>query len=197
MQCTAAALCMAQILIFGCSSVHITLRTDETTNQGRPLQVVVRSVDEATYRTESYAAIAKLVTTTSDSVLRKLVIDPGTENQRSFRVTPARGQAVALYLLYTEPTGNWRMLLPPPLPYSIMVPLGRRGITVEEVQEHRLRSPDATPVGSNSSAAPNTPQPPTAPSIPALPSIPLPPSVPPPPALPNPPSLPSSLPSRS
>jgi hypothetical protein len=183
----------------GCGTVKITLVADEKTNQGRPLQVVVCSVDEQAYRAESYSAVSRLVTAPDASVLRRLVLDPQPKLRRTFRIKPPSSRPVALYLLYTAPTGNWKMLLLPPLPYSVTVPLRRGGIAVEQVSERRFRAPDSVPpnpsVSSGGAGAtpsvPSAPSLPGPPSLPAIPSPPPAPSIPSAPGLPGPPSVPS------
>ena len=52
--------------------VRVTLRADANTNQGRPLRVLVRSIDEQQHRSESYAAVSALVTQPDATVLRTL-----------------------------------------------------------------------------------------------------------------------------
>jgi hypothetical protein len=180
---------LAALGLSGCGPLRITLLADERTNQGRPLQVVVRSVDEQTYRADSYSTITRLVMGPDGSVLRRLVIDPRPKLRRSFRVKPPLGRPVALYLLYTLPTGSWKMLLLPPLPYSVEVPLRRGGIAVEQVNEHRFRSPDSVPTGPPDQPA-GPPSVPVAPVAPVVPVAPVAPVAPDSPALPPVPPLP-------
>jgi hypothetical protein len=150
---------------------------------------MVRSVDEQTYRADSYAAVSRLITAPNETVLRRLVLDPQPHLRRSLCVKPPPGRPVALYLLYTHPIGNWKMLLMPPLPYYVKVPLHRAGIAVDEVQERRFRSADSTPAAAPGSASPSAA--PSAPSPPALPAAPSPPSMPAPPYAPTIPSAPA------
>lgn len=184
----------------GCNTVRVRLRAEADTNQGRPLQVLVRALDEQTYRTESYAAVSRLVIAPDDSVLRKLVIAPQPRYRRSLCVSVPAGRPLALYFLYTAPTGHWKMLLLPRLPWAVTVPLRRSGIAVEDVQESRfLRPADAAPPtrpgapepAGGSSGPPSLPSLPTAPSPPSAPSLPSAPSPPPAPSLPDLPTPPA------
>lgn len=177
----------------GCGSLRISLEADADTNQGRPLQIVVRSVEEQAYRGDSYSEVSRLVTAPDASVLRRLVLDPRPRLRRSFRIKPPPGRPVGLYVLYTSPSGTWKMLLLPPLPYSVKVPLRRAGIAVEQVQESRFRSPDSSAPSPAPAAtpSPNRIAPPSAPDLPSLPNIPAPPRIPTAPEPPVPPSLPS------
>jgi hypothetical protein len=175
-----------------CGSVLITLKTEADTNRGRPLQVLVRTVDEQTYRGESYAAAARLIIAPDGSVLRTLVIDPRPRGSRTFCVKVSASQPLALYFLYTAPTAEWKMLLPPRLPWSLTVPLLRGGIAVEHVRERRLCcSNAAVPSPPSIPAPPSPPSIPAPPSPPSIPAPPGPPSVPGPPELPSPPQAPS------
>lgn len=178
-------------LLGACGSLRICLEADADTNQGRPLQIVIRSVEEQTYRGDSYSEVSRLVTAPDASVLRRLVLDPRPRLRRSFSIKPPPGRPVGLYVLYTSPSGTWKMLLLPPLPYSVRVPLRRAGIAVEQVRERRFRSPDSSAPAPASAPAPPASRiaPPSAPDIPNLPSIPSVPSIP---TTPAPPRIPSA-----
>lgn len=130
----------AALMLCSCSSWRfvVTLRADADTNQGRPLQVLVRSVAVETYRSESYTSLARLITAPDKSVLRLLTIAPQAKYRRRLFLTAPAEVPVALYFLYESQTGSWKMLLPPPLPWTVSVPLGRGGVLVESVKECRL-----------------------------------------------------------
>jgi hypothetical protein len=126
------------IVLSGCSTwrLLVTLRSTEDTNQGRPLQVLVRSVQAQSYRSETYGDLAQLITKPDQSVLRIVMLEP-SEKRRLWIAAPS-DKPVALYFLFSATTGSWKMLLPPPLPWSVSVPLGRNGVQVPEVKECRL-----------------------------------------------------------
>lgn len=141
--CRGPVLCIlltTALMLCGCSSWRfiVTLRADADTNQGRPLQVLVRSVAVETYRSESYTSLARLITAPDKSVLRLLTIDPQAKYRRRLLLTAPSSVPVALYFLYESQTGSWKMLLPPPLPWTVSVPLGPSGVQVEAVKECRL-----------------------------------------------------------
>lgn len=132
---------MGLCLIFagsGCTTwrFSVMLRSTEDTNQGRPLQVLVRSVAAERYREETYADLAKLVTTPDKTVLRSLILEPS--DKRRLWLSAPSDTPVALYFLFGSTTGSWKMLLPPPLPWSVQIPLGRTGVLVPAVKECRL-----------------------------------------------------------
>lgn len=136
-----SALLVAVVMVHGgCSQwrMSIILRTSAETNQGRPLQVIVRSVTAETYRSEPYSALAHLLIQPDKSVLRMLTIYPREQSKRRLFITAPTDTPVALYFLYLSQTGSWKILLPPRLPWSISVPLGRNGVTAESVRECRL-----------------------------------------------------------
>jgi hypothetical protein len=124
----------------GCSTwrMLITLKADADTNHGRPLQVVVRTVPVETYRSEPYTALARLVTQPDKSVLRLLTIDPQLAYRRRLLLTAPADAPVAIYFLYESQIGSWKMFLPPRLPWTLSVPLGRNGVRVDEVRECRF-----------------------------------------------------------
>lgn len=133
-----AALLCGSLTSTGCSTwrLWVTVRSTEDTNQGRPLQVLVRSVPAERFREETYADLARLVTTPDKTVVRSVILEP-SEQRRLWLSVPS-DTPVALYFLVGSTTGSWKMLLPPPLPWSIRVPLGRTGVVVPDVKECRL-----------------------------------------------------------
>ncbi len=128
------------VSLSGCTTwrMIVTLRADADTNQGRPLQVLVRSVSVSTYRSEPYASLARLVMQPDKSVVRALTIDPQDGYQRRLYLTVPSETPVALYFFYESQSGSWKMLLPPALPWTIVVPLGRNGVRTDAVKECRL-----------------------------------------------------------
>jgi hypothetical protein len=135
-----AMLLWASLGLPGCVTWRMTLvlRASADTNQGRPLQVLIRSVPVQTYRSEPYTALARLVIEPDKSVLRVLTIEPRDNYKRRLYLAVPAEVPVALYFLYESQTGSWKMLLPPRLPWSVTVPLGRKGVDVEDVRECRL-----------------------------------------------------------
>lgn len=122
----------------GCTTwrFFINLRGMEDSNQGRPLQVLVRSVQAESFRTETYGELAQLLIKPDPSVLRVVTVEPS--QKRRLWIRAPSNKPVALYFLFSATTGSWKMLLPPPLPWSVSVPLGRNGVLVPDVKECRL-----------------------------------------------------------
>ena len=115
--------------------MFVRIKPDEETNQGRPLQVLIRSVSVDAYRSESYTALARLVIEPDKSVLRLVTIEPRRRASRLFYIGAPSKVPVAIYFFYVSSIGNWKMLLPPPLPFTVTVPLGPSGVKIDAVGE--------------------------------------------------------------
>lgn len=118
--------------------IRIALSPDENSNGGRPLRVLVRSVDEQQFRGESYASVAALVIKPDASVQRSLIVEPTRRGSRVLWVKSKKSSPLGLYFFYTAPTASWKVWLQPDLPWRITVPLGRLGVDAERVQECRI-----------------------------------------------------------
>lgn len=126
------------LLQSGCSSwrMWVTVQSHQDTNQGRPLHVLVRTVSSEQYRDESYADVVQLAVKPDKTVIRTLLLEPN-QKRRMFLTVPS-DKSVGIYLLLDSTTGSWKLLLPPPLPWTISVPLGRTGVIIPQVKECRL-----------------------------------------------------------
>ena len=124
----AAALALAALCGVGCSSgppeLTLEVTSAEGTNGGRPFYAVIRSVEQATYITDSYEAIsAKVFANPPDpSVLRTEVIYPGVP--ATWTIEQPEGLSVGVYFLFTEPGDGWKIIRSPPLPTVVEVDLG-------------------------------------------------------------------------
>ena len=130
---------LAVLILGGCypGYVKLTLLSDPSTNEGRPLRVLVRSVDEQQQRSESHASVSTLVVTPDATVLRSVIIDPQAGRYRSVWIKHDKEKPLGLYFLYTTPAASWKMLVAPLLPWRITIPLGRSGVRASEVRECR------------------------------------------------------------
>lgn len=118
--------------------VRVALRASADSNQGRPLRVLIRSVDEQQFRAESYSTVAALVITPDATVLRSLIIEPRQNGSRVMWIKSKKSSALGLYFLYGASTASWKVWLRPDLPWRITVPLGRLGVDAEQVRECRI-----------------------------------------------------------
>ena len=114
----------------GCGPSHLTVRVKAPSgvNQGRPLHMVVRTVDAKQYLTEYYADVAKRVVHPDDSVVRTLVVYPGTRAET--RVKVPEDASLAVSFLFTTPDGAWQVLLDAPVPGEVDI----------ELEESRIRT---------------------------------------------------------
>ena len=109
------------------------LRLDVAAPQGlngsTPLHFLVRQVETNQYRTESYDSVAMLIPNRDASILRSKVLyaKNGSIKERMWIKTPAKG-AVAVYFLFTQPQGPWKMLFEQPIPYTATVDLDQHSI---------------------------------------------------------------------
>ncbi len=104
----------------------IVVQSDEETNQGRPLHMLVRAVDLQTFLEEPYPSVAEKVITPDDSVLTQTVIFPGTEEEVSF--DQPTSTPVAIYFLFTNPGTPWKLQLDEPLPSRVELVLDKDSI---------------------------------------------------------------------
>jgi hypothetical protein len=124
---------LAAVVLGGCSSNKMKIEVSSTveTNEGRPFYTVIRQVEQATYVTDSYEAVAaKVFANPPDpSVLRSEVIYPGQTAQLT--VTKPEVLPIAVYFLFSQPGGRWKMSQVQPLPSSIDIELEKNQIKGE------------------------------------------------------------------
>ena len=123
-----AWLLLAILPIAACSPpvLVVKLSGPSQINRGLPFHVLVREVSVLQFRSESYAAIARLVAQPDASVMHSEIVyaQRGTRYQGDFSLpAPAEG-GVAIYCLFTEPRGRWRLFLDRPLPAQLRLTLG-------------------------------------------------------------------------
>lgn len=101
--------------------VRFTVDAPPTANQGLPVYMLVRTVDDKAYLGQSYQVVAAKVTEPDPSVLRSLVIYP--DSRVEVRVKKPDKGGMAVYFLFTAPGERWKTLLPQPLPLSVALRL--------------------------------------------------------------------------
>jgi hypothetical protein len=100
--------------------VRLSVRAAEDTNRRQPLYMLVRTLPNKAYLGETYADVAAKLTEPDASVLRRELIIPG--QARTMYIKQPKGP-LAVYFLFTEPGGSWRMLVEPPLPWQVKTAL--------------------------------------------------------------------------
>lgn len=107
-------------LLAGCSSpeqVQIRVNSASNVNDQRSVYVLVRAVQEADYRTESYDEVAARVVHPDESVLEMSVALPGVP--LSFTAEAPAKARLAVYAFFERPRcGAWRVLLPEDAPLT-------------------------------------------------------------------------------
>lgn len=89
-------------------TVELALRTAERSNDGRPFHVLVRAVTRESFRDDDYAAIAKLVITPDESVIKDIVVFPGESYRVDLELDEIPG-GIGVYGLYTGPQrDSWK-----------------------------------------------------------------------------------------
>lgn len=121
------------------ATVSVRLRTTLETNGGRPLVVLVRTSDggAATFRRENYADLERLAVAPDRSVLRSVTVFPQSQASRCIDFPYQRRKGYAIYALYAEIQGDWKVLYEPTAPYRLELLLGPRGIDAGRSREKR------------------------------------------------------------
>jgi hypothetical protein len=123
----------------GCGNKHVptpqmtfTIELDEKTNQGQPFYIVFRSVSEQQFVTEGYQDVAGMVFANppNQSVLGTQVVLPGKEYE--IEVEKPLRDSLGVYGLYTEPKGEWKVILSKPLSDAYVIEFEKNRITSSE-----------------------------------------------------------------
>jgi hypothetical protein len=119
--------------VAGChrDTLYLTVRSPQDLNAGRPVHMLIRSVDQQEYVNESYLAVSDKVVAKDESVLGEAVVYP----QLPLMVSVKRGEKmVAVYFFFTQPGARWKTLLETPVPHATEIKLGPSNI--ETVKQH-------------------------------------------------------------
>ncbi len=120
----AALLAIAPVVLAACGgSSQLTLRINPAndTNGRLPFYLLVRRVDPRAYVSDSYQSVAAMVMTPDDSVVAAALVFAGT-TQVIGLAPPQKGQ-LAVYVLFTYPSGDWKTLIPTPTPTQLEIKL--------------------------------------------------------------------------
>ena len=117
----------ALIVAAGCHHdiLYVTVRSPQDLNAGRPVRMLIRSVDQQEYVNESYVAVADKVVVKDESVLASETVYP----QLPLMVSVKKGdKMVAVYFFFTTPGARWKTLLETPVPHATEIKLGTSNI---------------------------------------------------------------------
>lgn len=101
-------------LLGACAEARVQVQVDSAANVNdrRSVYLLVRTLQESDYRTESYDEVAAKVVHPDESVADMAVALPGVPLSFSLPPPPAK-KRVAVYALFERPVcGAWRVLLP-------------------------------------------------------------------------------------
>lgn len=107
----------------------VTIRSEEYTNDGRPLWTVVREVPFKDFVEDRYQDVVDLVVQRDETVRARFVIYPGAD--RTIEIDKPKGKTVAVYCLFSAATGSsWKRLYEDAS--GIEVSLGRNYIVQDD-----------------------------------------------------------------
>lgn len=186
------------LLAIGCikpATTQVRFVSTAETNGGRPLALIVRKSDSQSFRKDSYVDMERLFLTPDASVLRSLTVFPSEQAARCIDFPYQRTNGYAIYALYENAAGDWKILYEPTTPYRLELRLGPHQIDVMNSREKRplFSSRDAEaavpeqavkdlskrakPRSAASGSEPENPSsdgnPPSLTPVPAIPSTPL------------------------
>lgn len=126
----AVGLLAAGLFLGGCFPGYLRIAVDAAPDMNRstPLYMLVRGVERKAFLGESYSDVAAKLSEPDPSVLRTQLVYPGRTYSLSVK-HPKKG-GVALYFLFTDPGGGWRLFVDEPLPLQVKTLL--RGNQVRE-----------------------------------------------------------------
>jgi len=111
--------------------LYLTVRSPNDLNQGRPMRMLVRAIEQQDYVNESYQTVADKVVFKDDSVLHSAVVYPNVPLAAEIKWPSSKG--IGVYFFFTNPGPRWKTLLENPLPHSCDIVLGQDNIkTVEQ-----------------------------------------------------------------
>ena len=110
----------------GTSPMKIKVTAPENANGGRPVYMLLRTVDDATFAADSYGGVAPKVVAPDATVLKYQVIYPSSAPV--IEVTQPEKGDVGVYFFFTNPTAEWKTLVKRPFAHKIEIALGQNQI---------------------------------------------------------------------
>jgi hypothetical protein len=112
----------------GASPVTIKVTAPENANGGRPVYMLVRTVDDATFAADSYGSVAPKVVAPDSTVIKYQVIYPSSAPVIEVN-QPEKGE-VGVYFFFTNPTAEWKTLVKRPFSKKVEIALGQDQIVL-------------------------------------------------------------------
>ena len=116
--------------------LHLEITAGKDTNQGGPLYVVVRKLEQAGFLADDYDQIADrlFVEPRDPSVLRKAIVRPGNVTTVEAEPELADGEILGIYFMLSVPGDAWRIAVLDKKIRRVNITLGAKGI-VSAVQK--------------------------------------------------------------
>lgn len=127
---------LLSVATMACSTTsRIYIRSNEATNGGKTLYVMIRSAEAKAITGELYKDVAaKVFSDPPDpNVLLVQPIFPG--DTVSLTIDEANAKDVVVYAFFTQPGANWRLPLYRPLPSEVYIDLGQHQIARVQVRK--------------------------------------------------------------
>lgn len=114
----------------GATILPIVVRTNEDSNAGRPVYVIIRAIDEKRFIEDSYVDVAALVIEPDDTVLATILAFPGGVVYRELELSEVP-EVIGVYCLFTKvDDGAWKVMLDKVAAVEVIVDVS--AITAEE-----------------------------------------------------------------
>ena len=114
--------------------LHLEITAGKDTNQGGPLYVVVRKLEQAGFLADDYDQIADrlFVEPRDPSVLRKAIVRPGNVTTVEAEPELADGEILGIYFMLSVPGDAWRIAVLDKKIRRVNITLGAKGIVSAE-----------------------------------------------------------------
>ena len=115
--------------------IKFDIQSTSSTNEGKTFYVLVRTVTDAGFLTETYNSIAGTVFAEPPlpDILAKHVVFPGRKLEFNLK-NP--GKSMAVYCLFTKPGSPWKTMLREPFGYEYVLKLGENNVANIDRKEH-------------------------------------------------------------
>ncbi|MBU1341196.1 MAG: hypothetical protein KKE44_14820 [Proteobacteria bacterium] len=116
--CLCIVLLLFMFSFFGCGAkkpiLKFVVKADESTNNGQPVYLVVRTVNSSNFVTEDYQSVAGIVMLNppDETVISTNLILPGENTDIEFDKPDNR--SIAVYCMFTNPE-QWKVFMQKPL----------------------------------------------------------------------------------
>lgn len=128
-------LAFAFLLGTGCGAkkpvMKFSVKADETSNNGQPVYMVVRTVNSSDFVSEDYQSVADLIMKNppDQTVLLTQLILP--DRKTKFKIDKPDNRSLAVYCMFTDPD-QWKVFLDKPLEKKYTFILENSNVTLKK-----------------------------------------------------------------